>query len=129
MWRYCNKDNSSNFILSKDDGKCYARLNGFDEILDKALIPPNQCHELVKEAFLDTCRDNNIVNMRIEGELQDGSGWCQKEDSLIIHTLTKPPTIAPTSAPTMNMPTPPNTNCNIEVRSDMSLSFMCLVTT
>ena len=76
MWRYCNKHDSLNFIPSQENGKCYTRFNNIDADMDKSPLPPNQCKELHASQIFDTCRDDNFFDIRIEGELEDGSAWC-----------------------------------------------------
>ena len=82
--------------------------------MTKTPMTPGQCHQASKTKYLDTCRANNIVSMRIEGELEDGSDWTYKEEELVIETLN---TEAPTEAPTPKQPTASNPNLvKVEVR-------------
>ena len=102
------------FIPSTKPGESYVRVNGSDENMTKTPMTPGQCHQASKTKYLDTCRANNIVSMRIEGELEDGSDWTYKEEELVIETLN---TEAPTEAPTPKQPTASNPNLvKVEVR-------------
>ena len=80
--------------------------------MNKSPISPGQCIEVLDDGYLDTCRANNIVSVRIEGELEDKSDWTYKEQVLDIETLN---TEAPTQAPTPPVPVKPNNQCSVQV--------------
>jgi hypothetical protein len=84
--------------MNQENDKCFIKLNQVNFLgMNKSPIPPEDCHEEIIHEYLDTCRDNNVIQARIEGKFEGSTEneWCVATDTLVIDTIVTPPTSPP----------------------------------
>jgi hypothetical protein len=94
-YKYCNKNADTKFVPDLSSSKSYIKINGSYQFFNPLPVSSDSCREIEVDEKLNTCRDFNEINMRVQGTFQGTDDWCFDQEKIAIKTLKMPPTPAP----------------------------------
>ena len=94
-YKYCNKNADTKFVPDLSSSKSYIKINGSYQFFNPLPVSSDSCREIEVDEKLNTCRDFNEINMRVQGTFQGTDDWCFDQEKIAIVTLKTPPTPAP----------------------------------